>query len=36
MMVPVSEELIDVVDENDRIIDVQKRGVVHAQNLMHR
>ena len=32
----VSEELLDVVDENDRVIGVEKRGEVHARGLMHR
>ena len=36
MPVPVSEELLDVVDENDLIIGVKTRGEIHALNLMHR
>ena len=36
MPVPVSQELLDVVDENDRIIGVKKRGEIHAEGLMHR
>jgi len=36
MPVPVSEELLDVVDENDLIIGVKTRGEIHARNLMHR
>lgn len=32
----VSEELLDVVDENDQIIAVNTRGQIHAQGLMHR
>ena len=32
----VSEELLDVVDENDRVIGVEKRGEIHARGLMHR
>ena len=36
MPVPVSEELLDVVDENNLIIGVKTRGEIHAQNLMHR
>lgn len=36
MSVPVSEELLDVVDENDQVVGVKKRGEIHAQGLMHR
>jgi len=36
MPVPVSQELLDVVDENDRVVGVKTRGEIHAQNLMHR
>ena len=36
MLIPESEELLDVVDANDRIIGVKTRGEIHAQNLMHR
>ncbi len=32
----VSEELLDVVDEKDRVIDVKTRGEIHALGLMHR
>ena len=32
----VSDELLDVVDEQDRIIGVKRRGDIHAQGLMHR
>ena len=32
----VSEELLDVVDEDDRVIGVEKRGEIHARGLMHR
>ena len=32
----VSEELLDVVDENDCVIGVEKRGEIHARGLMHR
>jgi isopentenyldiphosphate isomerase len=32
----VSQELLDVVDENDRVIEVRTRGEIHAQGLMHR
>ena len=32
----VSEELLDVVDINDQVIDVKKRGEIHALGLMHR
>lgn len=33
---PVSQELLDVVDENDRVVDTRKRGEIHALGLMHR
>ncbi len=33
---PVSQELLDVVDENDRVIEVMPRGEVHRLGLMHR
>ena len=36
MVVSVSAELLDVVDANDRVIDVKTRGEIHAQGLMHR
>ena len=32
----VSEELLDVVDADDRVIAVKKRGDIHADGLMHR
>lgn len=32
----VSEELLDVVDENDNVIEVKTRGEIHARGLMHR
>lgn len=32
----VSNELLDVVDENDVVIGVKKRGEIHAAGLMHR
>ena len=32
----VSEELLDVVDENDNVIEVKTRGEIHARALMHR
>ena len=32
----VSEELLDVVDENDRVIGTRTRGEIHAAGLMHR
>ena len=37
-MVPgdTSEELLDVVDENDRVIGRERRGVIHEKGLMHR
>ncbi len=36
MSVPVSEELLDVVDKNDQVVGVMMRGEIHAQGLMHR
>ena len=33
---PVSEEVLDVVDENDRVIGRERRGVIHERGLMHR
>ena len=33
---PMSEELLDVVDADDRVIGVKTRGEIHAQGLMHR
>lgn len=32
----VSDELLDVVDDNDEVIAVKRRGDIHAQGLMHR
>ena len=32
----VSEELLDVVDENDVVVGVETRGRIHARGLMHR
>ena len=32
----VSEELLDVVDADDNIVGVEKRGEIHARGLMHR
>jgi isopentenyldiphosphate isomerase len=32
----VSQELLDVVDENDEVVYVKTRGEIHAQQLMHR
>ena len=32
----VQGELFDVVDEHDRVIGVEPRGVVHARDLRHR
>lgn len=32
----ISQELLDVVDVNDRVIGVQTRGEIHARGLMHR
>lgn len=34
--VPVSEEFLDVVDANDRVVGRERRGVIHARGLMHR
>jgi len=34
--VPVSQELLDVVDENDCVIAIKTRGEIHAKGLMHR
>jgi len=34
--VSVSQELLDVVDENDRIVAVKTRGEIHERGLMHR
>lgn len=36
MTVPVSQELLDVVDREDRVTGVKMRGEIHAQGLMHR
>jgi len=33
---PTSQELLDVVDENDRVTGIKTRGEIHAQGLMHR
>lgn len=33
---PASDELLDVVDENDTVIEVRTRGEIHAAGLMHR
>lgn len=32
----VSDELLDVVDENDKVIACNTRGEIHARGLMHR
>lgn len=32
----VSQELLDVVDEDDNVIAVRRRGEIHAEGLMHR
>jgi isopentenyl-diphosphate delta-isomerase type 1 len=32
----VEDEMLDVVDDNDRVIRQEKRGIIHAQRLMHR
>ena len=31
-----SRELLEVVDEQDRVIGLQRRGVIHAKGLLHR
>ncbi len=36
MNIAVSQELLDVVDENDKVIGVKTRGEIHAEGLMHR
>lgn len=36
MLIPVSQELLDVVNEDDEIVGVKTRGEIHAQGLMHR
>lgn len=32
----VSQELLDVVDENDSVVAIKTRGEIHAKGLMHR
>jgi isopentenyldiphosphate isomerase len=34
--IEVSQELLDVVDENDLVVAVKTRGEIHAKGLMHR
>jgi isopentenyl-diphosphate delta-isomerase type 1 len=34
--IEVSQELLDVVDENDQVVSVKTRGEIHAEGLMHR
>jgi isopentenyldiphosphate isomerase len=34
--VSVSQEILDVVDENDCVIAIKTRGEIHAEGLMHR
>jgi len=36
MLIPVSEELLDVVNEHDEVVDVKTRGEIHALGLIHR
>ena len=36
MITPASQELLDVVDEDDRIVGVKTRGEIHELGLMHR
>lgn len=31
-----SEERLEVVDENDRVVGIERRGVIHERGLMHR
>lgn len=31
-----SEEILEVVDQDDRVIGLERRGVIHAHGLMHR
>lgn len=33
---PASEEWLDVVDADDRVVGRERRGVIHARGLMHR
>lgn len=32
----ISRELVEVVDEQDRVIGLERRGVIHAQGSFHR
>ena len=32
----ISQELLSVVDESDKVIGVEKRGIIHAKGLLHR
>ncbi|MFT7495695.1 MAG: isopentenyl-diphosphate delta-isomerase type 1 [Urechidicola sp.] len=34
--IEVSQELLDVVDENDQVVAVKTRGEIHAKGLLHR
>jgi isopentenyldiphosphate isomerase len=34
--VSVSDELLDVVNDNDEVVGVKSRGEIHAEGLMHR
>ncbi|MCP4492039.1 MAG: NUDIX domain-containing protein [Gammaproteobacteria bacterium] len=36
MSLAVSQELLDVVDADDRVIGIKTRGEIHAHGLMHR
>lgn len=36
MSTPVSQEMLDVVDDEDKVIGVRTRGDVHSLGLMHR
>jgi isopentenyl-diphosphate delta-isomerase type 1 len=33
---PYSEEILEIVDHEDRVIGTERRGVIHARGLMHR
>ena len=35
-VIEVSQELLDVVDQNDQVVAVKTRGEIHAKGLMHR
>jgi isopentenyl-diphosphate delta-isomerase type 1 len=35
-IIEVSQELLDVVDQNDQVVAIKTRGEIHAKELMHR